>query len=487
MKKVIITENALRYLISEMVIDEISTDDLYSSFYEDKLPKEIFFAIMKGTNKLTPYHRKALDLAVSESSLSDRKKLELCTKIGDAWIKCPVEGRQVLISKVGKEEKLEYMVNVAERIAGKRHFTEASWSKAGLRVLYEDEGIIVTCTLSYAASKQNFGHTEWCTASGVDGRDCGYLRFKQYTWSNTMCLIQFVNKRFRDEAYQASYSSQGVPDDICDIYDTKITADALISAVDVMSSSSNYESIVNGIPFAELVSETLDNISEEDEMWYDKIDKIMATTVNDVKSNITSGFYDNLISKWIKYHMAGDERANEFESSFLESECPVYISPITERHGILVASVSYRPVNKERMEWMLQMENEYQEVLLPEETFFFDLSDGSIINRVPNTWAVNTDGSIVILREEGCGNGKTYLYYITSELIGQGTVASTFKLNDIGRCLIALYDRVGKVDIYDSEIGKLYEGARAVRFASGTFVSKEGQVRSLYSLFDDRQ
>ena len=486
MKKVIITENALRFLINEMVIGEIATDDLYSSFYKDKLPKEIFLAIMKGTNKLTPYHRKALDLAVAETSLDNRKKLEFSAKIGDAWVKCPPDGRQMLISKTANEDNLEFMSITAERISSKKHFTESSWSKAGLRVLYEDNGIIVTCTLSYAASKQNFGHTEWCTASGIDGRDCGYFKFKQYTWSNNTCLIQFVNKLDRNEAYQATYSSDGVPDDIYDIHDTKISEDNLISAVDVMSSSSNYESIISKIPFSDLVTETMDNVSDEDEMWYDKIDKIITATINDVKSKIKSGFYESLILQWLKYHIAGDERAGEFEKSFFETECPIYVSPIMEKDGILVASAAYRPTNREKTEWMLQMEDEYQETLLPEETFFFNIADESIIKRMPYTWADKTNGNIVILREEGYGNGATYLYSITSKLLGEGIGANTFTLQNTGRQLIALYTRVGKVDIYDSELGKLYEDAMSVRFASGTFVSKEGQVRSVYSLFDNK-
>lgn len=208
-------------------INEISSSDAYDKFYGE-IPQNIYSVIMSDTNKMTPFHKALLDVTLNfvKHGTCERNILEYINRTKEKYANL-TPGQKQYCTKAIKDgmfgfTNVHFDLNKILRMSEKYvEVTNKSQAKNGLVVLYDDENISVTCTLTYAASRHFYGNTHWCTASGINGQMSGYQSFRTYVKneSGDYCLIQFVFKKLVNEMYQGLFNAKSEPLDFKDFND----------------------------------------------------------------------------------------------------------------------------------------------------------------------------------------------------------------------------------------------------------------------------
>lgn len=286
-------------------LDEISSADAYKRFYEGKIPEEAFKAIMVGTDKMTPYHKYALDLAIkSEDEGNGQNILDACKKIGEAWYLSNQDARQLMLSFVDypklKSFDIYKFAEKATNISEKKNHTENGYSSAGYKVLVETDNALVTCTTSYAANKKYYGDSHWCTASDVFGHYNGFNMFGSYVGDS--CLIQFVNKQDREgDTLQAQIDTDGDVCVVCDFNDDEKGFSALAEWIYKNLHGWDYWDLIHSFDLKSLAAETSANYQEETDYWTYKIYAKKKLLKEKLKNDYGSGKYksstDDLLNR----------------------------------------------------------------------------------------------------------------------------------------------------------------------------------------------
>lgn len=227
------------FVTPRQILNEISTQDAYNRFYKGVIPEKMFMELMNGQSKLTPFHKICLTYMANEDEESEFPHM-LALEVGKDWAELTPEKRQVLVDMAkGGEIEPEYpsIVKAMKEVKWQKYQNASQIEKDGFVEIYEDKGIKLTCTLTYAASCHHFGHTRWCTASDVFGDVNGWDMFRDYTCEYSSdenddieanaCLLQLFVKK-TGQLYQFTMNEEGSCGTICDQEDNMITPQKLV-------------------------------------------------------------------------------------------------------------------------------------------------------------------------------------------------------------------------------------------------------------------
>lgn len=313
MKKIIVNESILRQIIAEMakerkLVTEIKVTDAYARFYNGKIPQDIYAALMKGTDKMTPFHKMCLDSLMAyysnketKSDYWDSQLLPWAKNIGHKWSAASNDARQFLLRYIESRSFIdstplyfERLVDITNKILSKQGHTEGSYCDRGLVKLYENDKVLVTCTTSYSASKKYYGDTHWCTASDIGGNYNGFKMFGDYTCNNeyedNMILVQFVDKENREKTIQVAFEEGLCIYQACDFFDHELDEEDVNNYLDEVIGLDNLEYI---IPWDELCEKTRQMYNEEYEYWQEKTVTFIKKVNKDIKEKAKNGEYDS--------------------------------------------------------------------------------------------------------------------------------------------------------------------------------------------------
>jgi len=342
MKKIIVNERVLKGLVMEAlkssVNEAISTAHAYAKFYADKIPHEIYLQAMKGTENMTPFHKVALDVigAACKDENFDAAS-GLAYSCSAFWERADANVRQLLL-KVAKAKQFdtsspESFISSIKTVAETNVMTKNQMSQDGLKVLYEDEYLTVTCTLSYAASTKAYGDTHWCTASDVGGQYNGFFMFKEYVfgyWTSKKAeglLIQFIPKDKNALRIQALIDCDGFIDEenIMDENDNEIGGEwRLKNMLWDLGSPFNLDEFMESLNTQELRNETTAAVNAETEYWIGKTTAI----ANKLNSEVEKLIKDNLDSSYpllLKYWSKTMPDSNDYTGQELYITTNTYI------------------------------------------------------------------------------------------------------------------------------------------------------------------
>lgn len=424
MKKIIVNEQVLKCILAEIAkgeLNEISSADAYTRFYEGKVPIDVYNNIMNGTNKMTPFHKLALDLAAkavkksNEENLGEETRILRASKfIGDAWAGASQDARQLMLLYLDEKRFDDYtLYNFTTKIlqiASKKNFTENGYSQAGYKVLYENDRAIITCTTSYAASKKYYGDSKWCTASDVFGRYNGFLMFGNYT--DNACLIQFVSKVDRAVTYQAAVNYDLEPTTICTFEDYQVNESSLNQWIKAyIGSESNYDSVIKQFDIDSLISETEENYEDEKDYWMFKITQKKKSMQEKLNADYRNGAYGDAFNEalsrtigLIKEGYENDDFVSR-DSSLRADYCVGKSKKIFYLHVVY-----YVKASKDMREWAEENGINMQ------ETYLFKLNRRrDMIVRAKNAFPL-PEVNCVILRNDDTGLCNVY-NFSTGELI----------------------------------------------------------------------
>lgn len=259
-------------MLGEGVLNEIGAQDAYVRFYAKDIPQDVWNFLMRRSPNMTPFHRAIAEMI---RTLTGHGAQEAMASVAsDAWNKGH-DAQQVLLNKaaegyfktVGPSDAYAFLEDFCKR----QRFGEAEFLDGGLVKLYEDNEFVVTCTLSYTASKTHYGDSHWCTASGIDGQWDGYRMFCNYTYPDYI-LVQIISKTDRQgNSYQIQVRSRsGNIGQICDFMDNEKNILELRSGV-----GGRIEDILDAVrsKFNELSRLTREYRKDEESYWVDKAEK----------------------------------------------------------------------------------------------------------------------------------------------------------------------------------------------------------------------
>ena len=229
------------------ILEEATTADVYQKYYKDKLPQDIWDALVYGQSTITPFHTVMADRLArlfsralnnsysrggSEMAGWERRELyEIAMMANKAWRHS--DYTKQFLTNAAKEQHLPLtklpLKQFLDRVSKATGQTEAQYIANGLVKVYEDDVLLVTCTTSYSASHHHYADSHWCTASDIGGEHNGFDMFNMYTSDNSI-LVQFVDKTDREGSYQVQVcvdadDSTNVTverDTICDFFDRKV-------------------------------------------------------------------------------------------------------------------------------------------------------------------------------------------------------------------------------------------------------------------------
>ena len=369
MARIVLTENELISMVKDMarscvniLTEAISSADAYQRFYKDIVSPEQWEALMKGAPMMTPLHKVVLDIIKDDGW--DNELAELTIR---AWNTLDGDGRKYLIDLInGAVSRNEGWLkckgsvkNLLKHALEAPYHTEVKFSDNGLVKLYEDDKILVTCTLSYAASKKYYGDTHWCTASDITGRYNGFRMFWRYTEDEGGVLIQFVPKEDRRGAIQAHFYEDGSDGDVCDFFDRPVT---LADAILLFESPEIANAVLESIPYIELFDKTLQMVDYERRYWENKRNAFefkMEKTIND---SVMSGGYDKAFleyaSEEIANHFHTWNRFATYDSEHASSEfnrvCVTY-------DGYILYNIRVGGLNQKEADFIYSVDNEWDE------------------------------------------------------------------------------------------------------------------------------
>lgn len=415
-------------------INEITTVDAWNKFYKEKLPEELYKAVMNGTNNMTAYHKTALDLAINgmDRDIDKEDIPKLCARIGELWRQSSPDARKSMLDSA-KESWTDYsLYNYLFRmstISGRRFHTEKQACDAGLVTLYDGPRLLMTCTTSYAASKKHYGYTRWCTASDVFGRFNGFKMFQEYVEDDECVLIQLVDKSNpKEHSYQVAVSEDGAIEIICDVYDEQTDEEFLNEFIEEIDEHYTFYDLTDelNVDFAALLGQSMANINDEQYYWYKKIDQRIAKVKQDISKDYYAGKYEDMINNTLEEQM---EVSRQWGGS-----SPT-LTFIDGRYPYAIFATALKPLNDADAEWIEREGDDREEVFVPyitcileqqgkdfvikqklfgyypspicsavlitndKDGFIIDLSDGRIL--CENCTFFNTVGDIKIIRDSG--------------------------------------------------------------------------------------
>lgn len=248
------------------ILTEISSKDAYERFYRGTIDERLFMELMTGQPKLTPFHKICIKYMANEGQ--EEMPHMLAMQVGETWPKLTPEKKQALIDMANEGEiECDYgsIITALTSVERQRFHTQKQAEKDGYVQLYEDDGVKLTCTLTYAANCHYFGHTKWCTASDIYGEYSGWQQFKDYADPNgegsdeepeaTHCFLQLFIKKTGD-LYQFTMDSYGEIEEACDKEDHEVTFDTLWTQWDKHSSITWENFFDNDINLYDLVKKT---------------------------------------------------------------------------------------------------------------------------------------------------------------------------------------------------------------------------------------
>jgi hypothetical protein len=308
-----ISRQDIRQMVTEAartILREISVKDAYTRFYTGKVPEDVFAALMKGTDLMTPYHKIMLDAYIKK--MLDGEDLQ---DAGNLWANSGNEARQYLVNAV-KDEK-DYLLSsewnlkrLIVRTGKMKSHTENSFGQRGLEVLYEDSNVIITCTKSYTSSHQTYGDSHWCTASDIFGNYNGFEMFCRYTIEEGRdILVQFIDKTNKEgNSFQVQYETGDVYDsEICNWADNSVEIGSVIDML--RSHGVDYQTFINDVlkpNFDRLYNETEENIQDEAD-YYERKQRIRERKVfKKIDQNFNSEDFRKKIMDVIKVLISGN-------------------------------------------------------------------------------------------------------------------------------------------------------------------------------------
>ena len=270
----------------EGLIKEISSADAYRRFYSEKIDENVWNILMTGTKNITPFHKRMAEFIIEYPHQAER----LAKLASSAWAKGTVV-QQFLVNAVkenyypftndGIFTYLERIVN-GSSVDGRDRHTEEDFLDGGLVRIYEDDTLLVTCTLSYTASHKYYHDSRWCTASGIDGRYNGFEMFRDYSVDNRAILLQFVDKENRSGSYQMAIRDANDVNQICDFGDYSCSINVLYRQF----GKERVDDILNNVDCRELRELTSQYVNVE-QRYYDykrfkyteRMKKILSTKI----------------------------------------------------------------------------------------------------------------------------------------------------------------------------------------------------------------
>ena len=391
------------------LINEISTTDAYARFYKDNIPQDVYEALMKGTDKMTPFHKLCLDSIVNYNwgEAEHNYILPHARLIGDKWAEANQDARQLLLRYLEssdiarKGRSFESIAAITEKILGKEGHTESSYRDRGYHVLYENEMVLITCTTSYSASKKYYGDSHWCTASDVFGDYNGYKMFGDYTVDDDSeydgILIQLVDKMDRGKSIQICI---GAGDKrllaACDFKDNSVSD---VDVNDFLSERGvEFSDLIGSIDSISLYKETKKLWHEEYHYWQEKTFARVKKIRNEIEKQYKSGKFD------IQVKMAlPDAFDNWNEWSDDNISVRIWSKPKSPKDNFLI-EVSYYGGHLRAID---DFEDEYDEMIHIEEAILVRQKDVpntyEFIKRIPNirfVWDIY-DGAVLIALKDG--------------------------------------------------------------------------------------
>lgn len=207
-------------LLTEELLNEISTADAYSKFYSS-IPQEDYESIISGENKMTPLLTFILNAVNNGESVQDAKSIvDLFKQKDDETRKSIVSQIKTAAFKNLKSLK-SYLENTEKTYDNRKVFYENGYVE-----LYQDEIYKVTACLTYEACAHYYGDTHWCTSSDRFGGEYdGYKMFLKYTHLNESggycVLFQFINLNSREKSVQFAIDEYGRAEESCNFYDAR--------------------------------------------------------------------------------------------------------------------------------------------------------------------------------------------------------------------------------------------------------------------------
>lgn len=421
-------EKDIRAMVFESVrklISEISVADAYQRFYSEKVPEHLYKLLMIGTETMTPYHKVVLDSYV-KGDMADRDVIEA----GELWAKASNDAKQYLV-KVAKEDK-EYLLTspwalrkFITKVGQMKSHTENSFSERGLEVLYQGDGVLITCTKSYTASHKTYGDSHWCTASDLFGRYNGFEMFSRYTEEEEEILVQFINTADKErDSYQVGYSFYDLTEE--EIFDwSDKSCDISMVEKMLLRYGIVYQDFVNTVlkPNARrLWKETMENLGDEWEyygrrrrMREEKIAKKMSTEFN------SKEFRDEVISKLKDCYLSGVEGKGTM-CPFPHGVCTFKTEINTNECRAIIFDIEYGGYSDEERDMIC---------------YFFSPDDcdnyEDYITAFTQTWIVKPDFKTIIGIQQGCFEAS------------KGNVIKVSSESMYGYCLALVYAPNGSV------------------------------------------
>ena len=368
MKKIIVNEQVLKHILMEMtkekfaINEAISVKDAYNRFYAGEIEREIYDAAMDGTANMTPFHKLLIDVIIStnETDKNMAKALALCG--AGAWRQSDASKRQLMLrgAKSGELDtsSATAFVESLKNLLNTDTTSKKQMADSGLVTLYEDDAILVTCTLSYAASTKYYGMTSWCTASDIGGRYNGFYMFKRYVYSGNeepVCvLVQVVVKNDKSQMVQFTVDRWAEIDEDCIMNreDESITPYMLQRMIKNAGSNLTVERLLSDNNWEELCTKCGECFEKETEYWKGKtaemakqvqakIDKVIG------HGSIISQYEETFIEEWDEYgidfsddgygedldinaNYIDDEKFSIYEIHGDSNYCVVVVGPISE-------------------------------------------------------------------------------------------------------------------------------------------------------------
>ena len=279
-----LTNNDIKTMVLECIksltfLNEAKAIDVYTRYYADSIPKEWWDEMTKGTENITPFHRKVADsikkywAACDKDSEGTKEYLfNVCKLAQEAW-NSSITAQQFL-TNAAREDYYKFDASWLEsflrQVKLAKNYSENEFIDKGLFKIYEDNKLLVTCTLSYSASHRYYGDSHWCTSSDIAGEYNGFEMFKNYTVeeysdsNESAILVQFVDKQNREGSYQIQVYSPGLENcgQICDFADNPHDIDAVedhFGRLRVRLAGNNIKK-----NFSELSNITLQYVASED-------------------------------------------------------------------------------------------------------------------------------------------------------------------------------------------------------------------------------
>lgn len=334
------------------ILNEISSEKAYADYYTDIMTQEQFMQLMGGSKKMTPFHKKALDLIKNwyerldmnlDREWYNHNINDVAETLGRLWSTSDNKKRNELINyaqNLDPSKLLGDFVNGA-LVVYRTASVDSKSAKDGLKIIAENQHAMITCTTSYSASKKYFGDSKWCTASDVFGRYNGFDYFERYT-SGDKCLIQLVSKISRVYTYQVAIDEYRRPCEMCNFNDDRADAEDLDNWCKIYFKKP-FEDVAKVIDVETLIRETELSNEREKEYWAKKVEERKKFVNNKILSDIESNasVYAEGLKKILKEMKENYENGYESASYCNRDVLGPISATVDFSNGVGCATITY--------------------------------------------------------------------------------------------------------------------------------------------------